>query len=117
MHRKNVGVTFAAIAAILFASDVRADEPHLALRTGLKCSQCHVNKSGGGGRNDFGSAWAQTSLPIRTEGFRTRGLNDWVAIGVDLRMLAAASVSETTPSRGKTGVPASPAPRTPSMNA
>jgi hypothetical protein len=64
-----------------------AAEPYLAVRTGLKCAQCHVNRTGGGGRNAFGSAWAQTQLPMRTTAFRNRSLNDWVAIGVDLRTL------------------------------
>ena len=69
-----------------------AAEPYLALRTGLKCSQCHVNRTGGGGRNAFGSAWAQTMLPTRTVGVRSRSLNDWVSIGVDLRAFASARV-------------------------
>ncbi len=97
MLMRNVGIVVGVTIAGFGATVARADEPYLALRTGLKCSQCHVNRSGGGGRNDFGSAWAQTSLPIRTEGFRSRSLNDWVAIGLDLRMLASGAVSKTTP--------------------
>lgn len=64
-------------------------EPYLAIRTGLKCSQCHVNRTGGGARNAFGSAWAQTELPMRTVGVRSRSLTDWVAIGFDLRAVAS----------------------------
>lgn len=60
-------------------------EPYLSLRTGLKCSQCHVNRTGGGGRNGFGSAWAQTALPWRTVEMRDRRLNDWIAVGTDFR--------------------------------
>lgn len=98
----------ALTAAVLVAGPVtgaplRGEEPHLAVRTGLKCAQCHVNRTGGGGRNDFGSAWAQTQLPTRTVGIRTRSLNDWVALGMDLRVLAAATVSEATP-RSEVGI-------------
>lgn len=82
-----------AIAAPLRA----ADEPYLALRTGLKCSQCHVNRTGGGGRNDFGSAWAQTQLPTKSLPFRSRSINDWISIGLDLRAKASGLVSDATP--------------------
>jgi hypothetical protein len=84
------------LLAFCAAPDLWA-EPYLAVRTGLKCSQCHVNRSGGGGRNDFGSAWAQTTLPRRTVGVRSRSLNDWVAIGLDLRTVVSGTVSRSTP--------------------
>jgi hypothetical protein len=58
---------------------------HLAVRTGLKCMQCHVNRTGGGGRNDFGAVWSQTVLPARTLAPRSRRLADWVGIGLDVR--------------------------------
>jgi hypothetical protein len=74
-----------------------ADEPYMALRTGLKCSQCHVNRTGGGGRNDFGSAWAQTQLPTKSLPFRSRSINDWISIGFDLRAKASGLVSDATP--------------------
>lgn len=67
-------------------------EPYLALRTGAKCAQCHVNRTGGGGRNAFGSAWAQTQLPIRSSAVRSRNLNDWLAVGLDLRTLGSWNV-------------------------
>ncbi len=69
----------------LTAVPTAAAEPYLALRTGLKCAQCHVNRTGGGGRNDFGAAWSQTVLPARTLAPRSRRLGDWVGIGLDVR--------------------------------
>lgn len=78
------------VAAHLWLPATLRAEPYLALRTGLKCSQCHVNRTGGGGRNAFGSAWAQTMLPMRTSAVRSRSLNDWISIGADLRALVRA---------------------------
>jgi hypothetical protein len=85
------------VTAPLVESGLLAEEPHWAIRTGLKCSQCHVNRTGGGGRNNFGSAWAQTQLPAKTLPVRNRAVNDWVALGMDLRVMAAGTVSEATP--------------------
>ncbi len=74
-----------------------ADEPYLAIRTGLKCSACHTNRTGGGGRNAFGSAWGQTQLPIKTFDVRNRNLTDWLAIGFDVRARFGAAVQTTQP--------------------
>jgi hypothetical protein len=81
-----------AAAALLPAAEVAA-EPYLAVRTGLKCASCHVNRSGGGGRSAFGNIWAQTQLPIKSLPVRQRGLNDWLSIGLDLRALGSWNVS------------------------
>jgi hypothetical protein len=72
-------------------------EPYLALRTGLKCSACHVNRSGGGGRSAYGSIFAQTQLPAKTGAVRNRALNDFLSLGWDIRALASGTVANTTP--------------------
>src|SRR2546423_913617 len=48
--------------AVLLAAGAHA-EPYLAVAQGLKCSQCHVNPTGGGLRHAFGNACAQTQMP------------------------------------------------------
>ncbi|HAO98964.1 MAG TPA: hypothetical protein DCQ83_02850 [Fibrobacteres bacterium] len=51
----------AALAALVSAVAVNA-EPYLAMRTGFKCSQCHVNRIGGGERTEYGSVYTQYKL-------------------------------------------------------
>ena len=61
------GALWAAASLVLFgglilaASAARA-EPYMAVRDGYKCSQCHVNKTGGGARTDYGTVYMQTRL-------------------------------------------------------
>ncbi len=51
---------------IIFMSNEATAEPYMAVRDGYKCSQCHVNPTGGGMRNRFGRIYSQIDLPIRT---------------------------------------------------
>jgi hypothetical protein len=45
-----------------------------------------VNRTGGGGRNDFGSVFSQTQLPLTTGAVLSRRLGDVFAAGFDLRI-------------------------------
>jgi len=63
-------------------------EPYLAVQTGFKCGQCHVNPTGGGERTVFGNVFAQTQLAathIDTGELWTGEVNRFLSIGGDLR--------------------------------
>jgi len=109
-RRQREWAAFGVFAIMLLAtSGVRA-EAYLAIQEGYKCSKCHVNMTGGGKRTDFGNIYVQTRLankfidwrglfddeeeidednPIGTDSrssFFSGRLNDYIAIGGDLRM-------------------------------
>jgi len=83
------------VAVLLLAcAGTAAAEPYFAVREGQKCSACHVNMTGGGMRTSFVSAHAKEILrypnwfePLTkpTDKF-TGELNQYVAIGADLRV-------------------------------
>ena len=74
----SVSLALGFLAFIPLRLDAWEKEPYLSVRTGLRCSQCHVNRTGGGARNAFGSIYAQTRLPIQKSGFRSRRLNRYL---------------------------------------
>jgi hypothetical protein len=100
MIRLRQSVGWVALALALLTPDqlLAEREPYLAVRTGQKCSACHVNRTGGGMRNDFGVVYAGASLPMTTEGFQfqNRALNDFIRMGADFRLTASALLSDAT---------------------
>lgn len=89
-----------ALAAPLWAASILAPraaqaEPYLAAFEGMKCSQCHGNRTGGGMRTAFGNAYVQTQLAARTVDVGdawTGFAGKFLAIGGDLR--ASAKVTD-----------------------
>ncbi|MEW6441221.1 MAG: hypothetical protein AB1640_09850 [bacterium] len=94
---------------ILLGSELAA-EPYLAVREGLKCSYCHVNKTGGGKRTAVFNGLAQTYLKFPETLFRdleertsilTGTLADAVRIGADLRVTNTTTFRDTPDSSGR----------------
>jgi hypothetical protein len=101
------------LASFLWIAPDAQAEPYLAIQEGYKCSQCHVNMTGGGKRTDFANIYVQTRLtskfldwrdalsssdedvdveenPLKTDStssFFSGRLNDYIAIGGDFRAL------------------------------
>ncbi len=83
---------FSALLVTLCALTANA-EPHLAVREGFLCSQCHVNRTGGGKRTAFGANYSQVALPAWRPGPQSLrvgvvnpNLGDYVSLGADLRV-------------------------------
>ena len=89
-----------ALTLCLFALRANA-EPYLAVQTGLKCGQCHVNPTGGGLRTQYGDVFAQTLLPqekIDTgQDLWTGDITKFLRIGGDLRFDATDTTAPHTP--------------------
>lgn len=70
---------------VLLCSTPAWAEPYLAVREGLPCAACHVNKTGGGKRTAFGAAYSQFALPIVKSAFVDPRLGDYLTMGADFR--------------------------------
>ena len=86
--RSDVLGVMLALVALLSAGAARA-EPYLAVLNGYKCNVCHVNPTGGGLRNDFGTVYAQTLMPSDNSSaagnFWNGKLGESLRVGGDLR--------------------------------
>ncbi|HEX7373876.1 MAG TPA: hypothetical protein VF277_02815 [Steroidobacteraceae bacterium] len=76
----------------LFASAMSRSahaEPYLAVQQGYQCGACHVNKTGGGLRNDFGIVFAENALaaaPLPADAPVWSGrIGDFARFGGDVR--------------------------------
>ena len=91
--------------AIVVLPAVASAEPFLAQREGYRCSQCHVNRTGGGKRTPFGHQYALTHMTLVSSGPardarsgaepRRRAafwraidpqITDWFSVGANLRV-------------------------------
>jgi hypothetical protein len=89
--------TLLVVAGLTMAAAPADAEPYLALRTGLKCSACHTNRTGGGNRNTFGAIFAQTQLPWKPGTFVSKNLTNFLQIGWDLRVAGSGTFRSSTP--------------------
>jgi hypothetical protein len=86
-----VNVLILLIGTLIVDSSPANSEPYLAVRTGFKCGQCHVNRTGGGKRTDFGLLYSQTNLDMkiirsaRKRGFFDGRLSEFISVGANLR--------------------------------
>jgi len=84
----NRGLRYLLLPLLFIAFQVHA-EPYLAVQTGFKCGQCHVNPTGGGERTVFGNVFAQTQLPAHRidtgADVWTGEVNRFLSIGGDVR--------------------------------
>jgi hypothetical protein len=88
--RKPTCLRLLAACLLLPLADRAGAEPYLAVQMGVKCIQCHMNPTGGGLRNAYGNAFAQTVLAARKletgdEELWTGTLGKRLAIGANVR--------------------------------
>jgi hypothetical protein len=88
------------LTGLMLALPARA-EPYLALLEGYKCNVCHVNPTGGGLRNDFGTTYAKVLLPEQSIDAAfdkwTGKIGDIVRVGGDLRADWTRTTAPSTP--------------------
>ncbi len=81
-----LGAAACAVASISLVSRVNA-EPRFAVREGMQCRHCHINRTGGGMRTPFGVSFAQSNLSTyRAAGVFDPNLGESVSFGANLRL-------------------------------
>lgn len=96
------------LAALAAAAAPARAEPYFSVRSGAKCSDCHVNMTGGGMRTSFAHIHAHDILkdlqilpiPKGVKGFNGE-LNQWVGIGGDLRVRNTTNFQDRPNARGR----------------
>ena len=91
------GAALGLLVTLVPSSVSASEEPYLSVRTGFRCSQCHTNRTGGGGRNQFGSIYAQAFLPVWKKPFQGRSLSPMVAVGGNVRFVGSGTISDSSP--------------------
>lgn len=97
------GVALAVLAGLAFMPATGHALPMYAARTGMLCSQCHINPTGGGARNAFGFNYLQnghslTPRPVK-EGEEAAALlsnkvGDYLSFGFDGRLMGYGSQAQ-----------------------
>ncbi len=60
--------------------------PHYSVMNGMHCTSCHYRVDGGGLRKDMGQILQQITFPLRSYGYRSYKVGDWLEYGMDARL-------------------------------
>ncbi len=87
--KKWAGRVAALCAGCFLASGAALAEPYLAVRTGLTCAACHINRTGGGSRTAYGVGYGAQQLPWKkasgSSALFDGAIGERIRIGADLR--------------------------------
>ncbi len=95
-------VWFWLVGWVLAAAWNVSAEPYFAMRTGFKCSQCHVNRTGGGKRTEYGVIYSQYQLLMKSAQSQKQAysfdpnLSNSVSVGANFRVEPTFTQAYTT---------------------